>query len=222
MILEGKTVAVLGGTGAEGSGLAFRWAAGGMNVVVGSRDAAKAKQTAEQLNELLGSNKVSGKDNLAAARLADVIVLTVPFSVQKGTVESVRDALLGKLLIDVTVPLVPPKVDCVQLPEGRSAVLQLQDMLGDDVQVVSAFQNISAHHLKDLAWQADCDVLVCGDKKEARDIAVELAHIAGFRGVHAGSLRNSAATEALTSVLIAINKRYKVPNAGIRITGLAK
>lgn len=219
-MLTEKTIAVIGGTGAEGSGLAFRWADRGLKVVIGSRDGAKAEARAGELNQLLGRDAISGMDNASAAQAGDVIVLTVPFSVQQDTALGIRAALAGKTLVDVTVPLVPPKVDRVQLPSGRSAVEQLAEALGPDVTVVSAFQNVGAHHLLDRDYKIDCDVLVCGDTKAGRDIAVALAEAAGLVGIHAGALANSAAVEAMTSVLIAINKRHKVKASGIRITGL--
>ena len=220
--MSGKMViAVLGGTGAEGSGLAFRWALAGHDVIVGSRSADKAFAAAAELNALLaGRGNVRGAANLDAAREAEVVVLTVPFGAQRATAEDVRDALAGKILVDVTVPLAPP-VDRVKLPDGESAVLALQRALGQDVKVVSAFQNVSATHLKDPSHEVDCDVLVCADDRAARDSVIALANDAGLRGIHAGALANSAAAEAMTSVLIAINKHYKVKASGVRITGVA-
>ncbi|MDQ2735641.1 MAG: NADPH-dependent F420 reductase [Pseudomonadota bacterium] len=216
-------IAVLGGTGKEGSGLAFRWAHAGYPVILGSRTEERAVAAAEELNRLLaGRAVVSGRLNLEAARAAAIVVLTVPWAAQLPTAFEVKDALAGKVFIDVTVPLVPPKVDRVQLPEGGSAVLRLQRELGDRVRVVSAFQNVSAVHLKDLDHAIDCDVLVCGDDAAAREQAVELAEAAGMVAWHAGALANSAASEALTSVLIAINKRYKVSASGLRITGVRR
>jgi len=215
-------IGVLGGTGKEGSGLAFRWALKGHEVVIGSRDAAKAEAAAAELNQLLaGKATVRGGDNTAAAQ-AEVIVLAVPYAAQQPTALEVKDALAGKVLIDVTVPLMPPKVDRVQLPNGESAVVALQRVLGEGVKVVSAFQNVSATHLKDASHVVDCDVLVCGDDAAAREVAVGLAHDAGLRAWHAGVLANSIAAEALTSVLIALNKRYKVSASGIRITGIPR
>ena len=214
------TIAVLGGTGAEGSGLAIRCAHAGHAVILGSRSAEKAATAAQELNGKLGTDRVRGMDNRAATAAADVVVLAVPYSAQKPTVEDVKSALAGKILVDVTVPLVPPKVSKVQLPEGGSAVEAMQKLLGEQTRVVSAFQNVSAHYLSDLDRKIDCDVLVCGDDREAREVAVQLAADAGLRGVHAGVLANSAASEALTSALIAINRHYKVPAAGIHITGV--
>lgn len=215
-------IGILGGTGKEGSGLAFRWALKGHAVTIGSRDAAKAQAGATELNQLLaGKAVVRGGDNAAAAQ-AEVVVLAVPYAAQIATAESVAAQLAGKILIDVTVPLQPPKVDRVQLPHGESAVVALQRKLGDGVKVVSAFQNVSAVHLKDASYEVDCDVLVCGDDAAARETVVALAHDAGLRAWHAGALANSVAAEALTSVLIAINKRYKILGSGIRITGVPR
>ena len=214
-------IGILGGTGKEGSGLAFRWALQGHAVMLGSRDAIKALAGARELNTLLnGKATVQGAANRDAAANADVVVLAVPYAAQQATALDVRDALAGKILVDVTVPLMPPKVDRVQLPNGESAVVALQRTLGESVKVVSAFQNVSAVHLKDEHHTVDCDVLVCGDDAAARETVITLAQDAGLRAWHAGVLANSIAAEALTSVLIAINKRYKVAGSGIRITGL--
>lgn len=213
-------IAVLGGSGREGSGLAFRWALHGHDVILGSRDANKALAAADELNALLvGRAHVRGASNADAASQAQIVVLTVPFSAQRETAQGVAAQLVGKILVDVTVPLVPP-VDRVRLPNGESAVLALQRVLGDGVKVVAAFQNVSATHLKDPAHEIECDVLVCGDDRAAREQVVQLARDAGMHALHAGALANSAAVEAMTSVLIAINKHYKVPASGLRITGV--
>lgn len=215
------TIAVLGGTGAEGSGLALRWAHAGHRVIIGTRSPAKAAEKIGGLNAALGGrNEITWAANAEAARAADIVVLTVPHAAQRATVDEVRDALAGKILIDATVPLVPPKVNRVQLPAEGSAVAAIQALLGSQVRVVSAFQNVSAHHLKDLDHVIDCDVLVCGDDIPARQAVIGLVADAGLRGVHAGPICNSAAAEALTSILISINMAYKVPGAGIRITGV--
>jgi NADPH-dependent F420 reductase len=214
-------IGILGGTGKEGSGLALRWALKGHEVIVGSRSAEKADAAAVELNRLLaGRGSVRGAVNREAAQAASVVVLAVPYEAQAATAEEVRNCLPGKILVDVTVPLAPPRVDSVQLPEGGSAVVALQRRLGSGVRVVSAFQNVSAVHLKDPDHKIECDVLVCSDDTEARATVVGLARDAGLRAWHAGPLANSVAAEALTSVLIAINKRYKVPASGIQITGV--
>ena len=215
------TIAVFGGTGKEGKGLALRWAAKGHEIVIGSRTVERAQAAAAEIAAELGDTaRVRGADNLAAAQACTLGVLSVPFAAQVETAMPLAGALAGKILIDVTAPLVPPRVDRVALPGGESAVLALQRRLGNEVRVVSAFQNVSAVHLRDLTHAIDCDVLVCGDDADAREIAIGLAQDAGMRAWHAGPLANSVAAEALTSVLIAINKRYKVPSSGIRITGI--
>jgi NADPH-dependent F420 reductase len=217
---EKHTIAVLGGTGQEGGGLALRWAKVGHRVILGSRNAEKAASVANEINRVLGQGNVSGASNKDAADEANIVVLTVPHSAQRVTVEEVRESLIGKILIDATVPLIPPKVARVQLPPEGSAVAAIQKLLGEEVRVVSAFQNVSAHHLKEFDHEIDCDVLVCGDNVPARETVIELASDIGLRALHAGPIVNSAAAEALTSILIAINMRYKVPGSGIRITGL--
>lgn len=221
MAITPRTIAVLGGTGAEGSGLALRWARAGHQVIIGSRNAEKAAKACAGLNaQAGGAVAIRPLPNLEAASAADVVVLTVPVAAQRSTVEEVRAALKGKILVDATVPLVPPRVSVVQLPPGGSAVAGIQELLGEDVRVVAAFQNVSAHHLKDLSHEVDCDVLVFGNDAAARGVVVELAQDMGLRGIHAGPIGNAVVGEALTAVLIGINVRYKIPGAGIRITGL--
>ncbi|MGO8914886.1 MAG: NADPH-dependent F420 reductase [Stellaceae bacterium] len=214
------TIAILGGTGQEGSGLALRWAEAGHAILIGSRDAARAEATAAGLREALPGCAASGMDNRAAAQRGELVVLTVPYAAHRATLESLGDALRGKILVDVTVPLMPPQVARVQLPPEGSAAVAAQRLLGPEVKVVSAFQNVSSHLLETPAAPIDCDVLVCGDDKEARAVVVELARAAGMRGIHGGALANSAAAEALTSVLIFINRRYGLKTSGIRFTGL--
>jgi NADPH-dependent F420 reductase len=214
------TIAVLGGTGSAGSGLALRWANAGYPVVIGSRNADKAAQVCDRINAQVGRIAASHDSYRAAATSGKIVVLSVPYSAQRSTVEEVRDALDGKILIDTTVPLVPPKVARVQLPEGGSAVAAIQALLGESVKVVSAFQNVPAHLLQDLTHEVECDVLVCGDDVQARETVIKLVSDIGLRALHGGPIANSAATEALTSVLISINSRYKVQGAGIRITRL--
>lgn len=217
------TIAILGGTGKEGGGLALRWAHKGHRIILGSRTAERASEAAETMRDRLGAEaQVTGMANADAAAAADIVVLAVPYAAQQPTVRDVAAQLQGKILIDVTVPLVPPKVSRVQLPDGGSAVEAVQKMLGDGVSVVSAFQNISAHHLFNLDEQMDCDVLVCADDPAAADKVVALSQEIGLTAWNAGPLANSAVAEALTSVLIALNRRYKVPGAGIRITGVPR
>ena len=214
------TIAILGGTGAEGSGLALRWARAGHRVTLGSRNPEKAAKVCNELNAQIGGNPISFADNRTAAGDAAIVVLTVPHLVQRATVDEVREQIAGKILIDTTVPLVPPKVARVQLPPETSAALACQKRLGEGARVVAAFHNVAAHKLQTDA-EIDCDVLIFGDNPQDRAVVASLAQAAGLRGVHAGPLANSVAAEALTSVLIGINRNYKVDGAGIRITGIS-
>lgn len=216
-------IAILGGTGDLGTGLARRWAQAGYTVIIGSRTQEKAEAAVADLSKVMSERgvkdiSVRAMDNLSAAQAANIVAMTVPFSHQASTLESVKSALAGKILIDVTVPLVPPKVARVQLPPQGSAGQIAQALLGDEVKVVSAFQNVAAHHLQE-GHGLECDVLVCGDSKEARAEVIKLVEAAGMRGFHAGSIANAAAVEAMTSVLIFINKQYNC-HAGIRVTGI--
>lgn len=220
-----KTIAILGGTGGLGTGLSRRWAKAGYPVIIGSRTQEKAEEAAAGLKEYLdaagvSTAKIIAADNKAAAAACDLAALTVPFAHHSDVLENVKDELQGKILIDVTVPLVPPKVARVQLPEQGSAGQIAQAILGEEVSVVSAFQNTAAIHLQENSG-FDCDVLVCGNKKAARAEVIELVEAAGLRGFHAGAINNAAAVEALTSLLIFINKQYSC-HAGIRLTGLSE
>ncbi len=215
-------IAILGGTGKEGKGLAYRWARAGHQIVIGSRALEKATAAANDLNELLaGQATVAADTNEAAAQYADLVVLTVPFSAHKNMLESIRPFVQEKILVDVTVPLVPPKVTRVQLPEAGSAAQEAQQILGEGVQVVSAFQNISYEHLLN-DEEIECDVLVCGGNKDARRLVIGLVHDAGLVGWDAGPIENAVVAEGLTSILIGINKQHGVASAGIRITGVPR
>lgn len=213
-----ETIAILGGTGDLGTGLAIRWAKAGHEIVIGSRTQEKADAAVAELRKISPSTSARAMVNPAAAAAGEIVVLTVPFEHQLSTLESVRAGLEGKILIDVTVPLVPPKVGTVQLPPEGSAGKRAQLFLGDGVRVVTAFQNIAAHLLQQDV-HIECDVLVCGNKKEAREKVIELIGEAGMRGFHAGPIENSAAAEALTSVLIQINRQGVIAHSGIRIIG---
>jgi 8-hydroxy-5-deazaflavin:NADPH oxidoreductase len=210
------TLAIIGGTGTLGSGLALRWAAAGYPIVIGSRDPAKAETAAASL---AGKGSVRGMSNAESARACEVVVLAVPWGNHAAILDEIAPHVAGKLVVDTTVPLVPPKVARVQLPAETSAALAAQKRLGDGVRVVAAFHNVAAHKLQ-TDQAIDCDVLVFGDDPKDRGVVVALAQAAGLRGVHAGPLANSVAAEALTSVLIGINRNYKVDGAGIRITGI--
>ena len=220
------TIAVLGASGDLGGGLAYRWSKAGYPIVIGSRTQEKAEQAAEELVAKLQAKGITdasvvGMENSLAAKAGEIVALTVPFSHQKSTLELVKPSLEGKILIDVTVPLMPPKVGRVQLPEEGSAGQIAQNLLGENVQVVSAFQNIAADHLNS-DHKIECDVLVCGNKRAARDQVISLVEAAGMKGWHAGPIHNAAAVEAMTSVLITINKIHKIDSAGFVMTGEPK
>lgn len=213
------TIAILGGTGDLGTGLAIRWSRAGHRIIIGSRTQEKADAAVAALKEISPDTPADAMENAAAAAAGDIVVLTVPFAHQISTLETVKAHLAGKILIDVTVPLMPPKVGTVQLPEGGSAAKLAQDFLGEDVMVVSAFQNIAADLLKDPDLKIECDVLVSGNSKEARQQVIDLASEAGMTGWHAGPIANSAAAEALTSILIQINRSKVLSHAGIKVVG---
>lgn len=216
------TIAVLGGTGKEGKGLAYRWAKAGYQVLIGSRYSEKAVTTASEIMELLeGESSVVGTTNQEAAEQADIVVVTVPYSGHREMLESVKDALDGKLVIDTTVPLVPPKVSKVKMPAAGSAAQEAKEILGENVEVVAAFQNVSYEHLLG-DEEVECDVLVTGSSKKAREEALTLVEAAGLIGWDAGPIENSMVVEGLTSVLININKQYGSTHAGIKITGAQK
>lgn len=217
-----RQIAIIGGTGALGSGLALRCARAGLSVAIGSRDAAKAEVVAQEIGAATGSNKVSGHANAAAAEIGEIVFVTVPFASQADTLASIRAACEGKIVVDTTVPLVPPKVARVQLPSEGSAAALAASLLGPGVRLVTGFHNISAVKLGQ-EGDPGCDVLIFGDDVEARDEIVELAGQVGMQAWHGGPLANSPAAEAMTSVLISINRRYKVADgAGLRITGIGR
>jgi NADPH-dependent F420 reductase len=213
------SIAVLGGTGKEGKGLAYRWARAGYHVFIGSRSADRAKATAQEIWKLLhGRGLIDGTDNLEAARRADIVALTVPYAVHRETLTAVKQALKGKLLIDVTAPIVPPKVTRVQMPPAGSAAQEAREILGEQTEVTAAFQSI-AHELLLAEADIDCDVLVSGSSRAAREETLKLVAAAGLTGWDAGPIENSVVVEGLTNVLININKQHGSTHAGIRITG---
>lgn len=213
------TLSFIGGTGDLGSGLALRFVKAGYRVIIGSRTADKAILVATEMSARLNYN-VAGMSNVDAATAGDIVFMTVPFASHADTLASIRDAVQGKIFVDSTVPLMPPKIMRVQLPVGGCVAKQTQESLGENVRVVSAFQNVAAAHLQsDEEHLSGCDVLITGNDADAREIIVKLSAQIGFKAWHAGSIDNSAVAEALTSVLIFMNKRYGIAGAGIHITG---
>jgi NADPH-dependent F420 reductase len=214
------SIAILGGTGKEGPGLALRWASAGYRIIIGSRQVEKAQATAHEINNRLGSHSVSGAENSAAAHSADLCVLTVMQEAHQAALESVKEALKGKILVDATarVDFRNPKP-----PAPPSAGRQAQDLLGPAVRVVAAFQNVPSHALKkNLGQSLDADVLVCADDKEAAEQVIRLAEAGGMRGYYAGDLDNAIVVEGITSLLISLNQYYGVKTASIGITGTSK
>ncbi len=218
MATELPTIAILGGTGALGSALATRWAQAGYPIVLGSRSKEKAEAAAREM-DAGGSAGIRGEDNRGAAAASDIVLVAVPYANHAAMLDQIKPAVAGKIVIDAVVPLVPPKVSVVQLPPEGSAAQIAQQILGPETRLVAAFHNVGAGKLK-AGGRIDCDVLVFGDQKEAREVVIGLADAAGARGIDGGVLANAAAAEALTSILIGINRRYKVDGAGIRITGI--
>ena len=213
-------VSILGGTGEQGPGMALRWAKAGIQVIIGSRQQSKAVQVADELNEELGEALIQGMANPEAAAAAEVVALTVPFSAHKSTIESVKGHLKGKVFIDVSVPLDPENPRKMLMPPAGSATEEAQALLGDDVQVVAAFQNVAAHELRHLDHEIECDVLVCGNDREARQTVMGLVKRMGLHPVDAGLAYNARVVESLTALLIGLNIRNKVKGSGIHITGL--
>ena len=210
---------IIGGTGALGTALAMRWSAAGYAVVLGSRSREKAEAAARNIEPGKGAPLARGDDNVGAARTADIVVISVPFSSHDAMLDEIADVVAGKIVVDTVVPLVPPKVSLVQLPAQGSAAQMAHARIGDKALVVSAFHNVSAVKLR-TAGDVDCDVLVFGNDRAARDSVIALADALGTRGIDGGPIANSLAAEALTSVLIGINRRYKLRlGAGLRITG---
>jgi NADPH-dependent F420 reductase len=212
-------IAIVGGTGKEGRGLAVRWSRAGHEVAVGSRDAGRAQEKAAELTAL-GLGHVTGGSNVEVATAAEVVLLSIPYAAHTETLKELRDALQGKIVIDITVPLVPPKVSQVTLPAGQSAALEAQEILGPGAKVVAGLHQISSAHLSDPDHALESDALVCGDDAAARETVIGLVNQLGLRALDAGVLRNSIALESLTPVLLHMNKKYK-GNAGLKIVGLA-
>ena len=215
MTASKPTLAIIGGTGALGTGLARRLTAAGYPIILGSRAAEKAATAAKALP----GGGARGMTNADAARAAEIVLLTVPWESHAAILDEIAPHVGGKLIVDTTVPLVPPRVSRVQLPAAGSAALTTQQRLGAGTRVVAAFHNVAAHKLQ-TDMEIDCDVLVFGDDAKDRELVIALATAARLRGLHAGPLANAAAAEAMTSILIGINRTYKVDGAGVRITGI--
>lgn len=221
MSSNGKVIAIIGGTGSLGSGLAFRLAGAGYQVLIGSRKRENAVEAAQHISEGLGKSgdrgRVEGTENLDAASRADIVILSVPYAQHEAIINHIKPVVEGKIVVDTTVPLMPPKVGTVQLPAAGCAAVEAQKLLDGVARVVSAFQTVAADKLRS-GEPLRCDVLVSGDTKDDCQQVIEMVSAIGMRGLYAGPLANSAASEALTSVLITINRQFKC-QAGIQIVG---
>jgi NADPH-dependent F420 reductase len=220
-----RTIAILGGTGPEGSGLAYRWARAGEHIVIGSRDAARATDAARRLAARIGAGaNVEGADNVTAAGRGDIVVLTVPFSGHAALLKSLKSAWKpGAIVIDTTVPLaatVGGQATRILGVWQGSAAEQARELIPAGIAVAAAFHNLAAELLATEA-PVDCDVLVCSDDEKAKQTASELAgKIPGARALNGGKLETARIVESLTALLIGLNIRYKVHSAAIRFTGL--
>ncbi len=211
-------IAIVGGTGKEGHGLALRWARAGHQVAIGSRHAERAREKAAELSAL-GLGTIEGGDNAAVAAAAEVVLLSIPYAAHTATLQELRAVLQGKIVIDITVPIVPPKVTQVQLPGGQAAALETQEILGPGARVVAGLHHVSSVELGDPGATVESDALICGDDEAARTLVIGLVKELGVRALDAGVLRNAIALESLTPVLLHMNKKYK-GHAGVRIVGL--
>ncbi len=222
-LIKKEAIAIVGGTGKEGKGLAYRWAKAGHEIFIGSRNLEKAQTAATEINQLLHDNErpVLGLINFEAVRKANIVVITVPYQAHREILMNLKEDLKSKIAVDVTVPLVPPHVTRVQIPKEGSTAVEAQKILGPEVYVVSAFQNIS-YDLLLKNQSVDCDVLISSNNPDARQQVINLAEDAGLTGWDAGPLENSIVAEGLTSILIGINKKYGSKSAGIKITGVKR
>lgn len=219
MEVSKSTIAVLGGTGALGRGIVYRLAKAGHRVIIGSRDASRAAEAAAEMNARLVQAACSGADNRDAAAQGEVVILAVPYSTHDALVVEIADVVHEKIVVDTTVPLVPPKVSTTHVLQTGSAAERTAELLGEKAKVVSALQNVAADKLSS-DDPVECDILVTSDDADARRTVAALIDAMGLSAIEAGPLANSIVAEALTSVLIGINRRMKVPGAGIRITGI--
>jgi len=215
-------IAILGGTGEQGPGLALRWALAGEEVIIGSRSQERAEKVAAELNVELGQERIRGLENAKAAEAAEVVALTVPYTAHLSTLESVKSQVQGKIFIDVSVPLDPENPRRMKMPPAGSATEEAQAFFGPETKVVAAFQNVSAHLLRDPHHAIDCDVLVCGNDAEAKKTVMGLIAKMGLQAYDVGPAESARVVEGLTSLIIRLNIRHKSKSGGIRLTGLLR
>jgi len=216
------TIAIIGGTGPQGKGVALRFALAGVDVVIGSRNGEKAAETAMELQQKLpdGSGRITGSDNISATEKAEkLVILAVPFSAHNTTLESLKPSLQDKILVDIVVPLAEGNPKAVAMPPEGSATEAAQALLGDDIPVVGALHNVSAFTLNKLDQNINCDILVCGNSLEAKNTVMEALKLVGVTAYNAGLADSARCIEAITPILIRLNISKAVPfsHAGIRI-----
>jgi len=216
------TLAIIGGTGKEGNALAFRFARAGVRVLIGSRDAAKAQNAATEMNQRIGASNVEGYSNRDAATRADIVLLSIPYDGMKPILEDLRDTVKNKIVINIAASLDPERKSRAKPPAAGSVTAEVQNFFGETVKVVAAFQNISPEKLESVNDKIESDVLVCGGDKASREIVIDLIKKIGIDAFDAGVLANAVGVEALTAILIAINIKYKVKGAGIRVVGVPR
>lgn len=212
-------IAILGGTGKEGAGLAARWALAGHTVLIGSRDAARAAAKAAELRDATGKTAISGYGNAEAAARGEIVVIALPAAGLAATLPEVRQACRGKVVVSTVVPLTFGGPRLFTPPAAGSSAEEAQALLPES-RVVGAFHHIAAHELSATEHAIECDLLVCGGDAAAKEAAMALGRSMGLRPIDAGPLTNAGPVEGITAVLATINRRYKLKNSGIRITGL--
>ncbi len=215
-------IAIIGGTGKEGNALAFRFAKAGVHVIIGSRDAVKGDNAAREMNARLGSTNVTGMSNRAAAAQADIVLLSVPYTGMQPILEDLRDVVQNKIVINIASSLDPERKSRAKPPAAGSVTAEVQQFFGETARVVCAFQNIAPEKLEAVEEKIDTDVIVCGNDKDARETVIALIRRIGIDAFDGGGLANAVAVEALTAVLIAVNIKYKIKGAGIRLTGVPR
>jgi len=213
-------IGIVGGTGKEGAGLGVRWAVAGHEVVIGSRDAERARGKAAELAARAPGARVAGMSNRDAVAAAEVVVLAVPATGLAATLPEVREACRGKIVVSTVVPLTFGGGRLFTPPAQGSSAEEAQELLGPDARVVAAFHHIAAHELAAGDHAIECDLLLCGGDAEAKRVVTELGASMGLRAVDVGALYNAGPLEGITAVLATINRRYKLKNSGIKITGL--
>jgi NADPH-dependent F420 reductase len=213
-------IGILGGTGKEGAGLAVRWAQAGHEIVIGSRDAERARAKAAELARLVPGARIQGLGNREAAAAAEIVVVALPANGLAATLPEVRDACRGKVVVSTVVPLTFGGPRLFTPPPQGSAAEEAQELLGAEARVVASFHHIAAHELSATEHDIECDLLLCGGDVEAKKRVAELGASMGLRAIDVGPLTNAGSLEAITAVLASINRRYKLKNSGIKITGL--